>query len=402
MRILIHDYSGHPFQVQLSRELANRGYEVLHVYSKSFLTPRGRLNKAMDDPDKFQIKGIGLSEPFAKYSFIKRYRQEIEYAKLLNKEIELYKPDVIIASNTPIVALKIVLNFSKKSGIKFIFWLQDIYSVAMKRFITQRIPIFGHLISQYFILLERKLLLNSDRIVLITDDFYNILTDWNINQEKCVVIHNWAPLDEMQVYPRDNDWARKNNLHKKFCFMYSGTLGFKHNPELLLKLAESLNEDSNAVVVVISEGPGATWLKTMKQKMFLDNLIIMDFQPFDILSQVLASADVLLAILEPDAGVYSVPSKVLTYHCVGRPLLLAVPHANLAAQIVMSYKTGLVVSPDDVDGFLDAGKKLMKNMKLREILANNARKYAEERFDIKKITDRFERLILLNFRSSES
>ncbi len=30
MRILVHDYSGHPFQAQLSRELARRGHDVVH------------------------------------------------------------------------------------------------------------------------------------------------------------------------------------------------------------------------------------------------------------------------------------------------------------------------------------------------------------------------------------
>jgi hypothetical protein len=36
MRILISDYSGHPFQVQLSRELARRGHGVTHSYSTGF------------------------------------------------------------------------------------------------------------------------------------------------------------------------------------------------------------------------------------------------------------------------------------------------------------------------------------------------------------------------------
>jgi len=31
MRLLIHDYAGHPFQVQLSRELARRGHSVTHA-----------------------------------------------------------------------------------------------------------------------------------------------------------------------------------------------------------------------------------------------------------------------------------------------------------------------------------------------------------------------------------
>ena len=43
LRIAVHDYSGHPFQVQLSRALAERGHEVLHLYSTRFQTPRGPL-----------------------------------------------------------------------------------------------------------------------------------------------------------------------------------------------------------------------------------------------------------------------------------------------------------------------------------------------------------------------
>ena len=31
MRILIHDFAGHPFQMQLSRQLAARGHFVTHV-----------------------------------------------------------------------------------------------------------------------------------------------------------------------------------------------------------------------------------------------------------------------------------------------------------------------------------------------------------------------------------
>ena len=43
MRISIVDYAGHPFQVQLSRKLAERGHDVLHLYFGQAITPRGML-----------------------------------------------------------------------------------------------------------------------------------------------------------------------------------------------------------------------------------------------------------------------------------------------------------------------------------------------------------------------
>ena len=57
MRIIVHDYVGHPFQVQLSRELARRGHEVLHLYCSSFVTPRGELTRRDDDPPGFNCRG---------------------------------------------------------------------------------------------------------------------------------------------------------------------------------------------------------------------------------------------------------------------------------------------------------------------------------------------------------
>ena len=53
--------------------------------------------------------------------------------------------------------------------------------------------------------------------------------------------------------------------------------------------------------------------------------MLLPYQPFGRLSEVLASADVLVALLESDAGAYSVPSKVLTYLAAGRPILGAIP-----------------------------------------------------------------------------
>ena len=43
MRIVMQDYSGHAFPVELSRWLASKGREVLHLYSKDIEAPRGRL-----------------------------------------------------------------------------------------------------------------------------------------------------------------------------------------------------------------------------------------------------------------------------------------------------------------------------------------------------------------------
>ncbi len=100
-----------------------------------------------------------------------------------------------------------------------------------------------------------------------------------------------------------------------------------------------------------------------------------------------------MAILEPDAGVFAVPSKVLTYMCAKRPLLLAVPSMNLAARIVGDNGAGIVVPPSNEMAFINAAIKLISDDELRSSLASNGLKYARKTFNIEKITDRFEKII---------
>ena len=119
----------------------------------------------------------------------------------------------------------------------------------------------------------------------------------------------------------------------------------------------------------------------------------MPLQPHDDLPDVLATADVLIAILHGAAGVFSVPSKVLTYMCAGRALLLAVPRENLAARVVMENNAGLVIDPKAGETFVEAADCLLHEKDYREYCGVNARRYAEVHFDIEAIADSFERIV---------
>jgi len=88
--------------------------------------------------------------------------------------------------------------------------------------------------------------------------------------------------------------------------------------------------------------------------------------------------------------VFSVPSKVLSYHCAGRPILGAMPAANLASRIVARQGSGVCVEPGDVDGFLAQASRLKEDAAWREKCGHAAREYAETHFDIRAIADRFE------------
>ena len=135
-----------------------------------------------------------------------------------------------------------------------------------------------------------------------------------------------------------------------------------------------------------------TFLERAKRDQSINNLMLLPLQPFSHLSMVLATSDVAVATIEPEAGMFSVPSKVESYFCAGRPILLAAPHDNLAAETVLKSEAGLVVSPTDKWGFLNAASRLLEDDRLRITSGRKAYEFALAHYEIKRVAERFEKV----------
>ena len=126
MRLLMHDYGGYPFIVPLSRELALRGHQVLHVSAGYNNTPRGELQRREGDPAGLEFEALYTRQPLDKYSFLKRWQQEREYGRLLGGLIQSWQPQAVLSANTPLDAQSQALRAAQEVGAGFIFWLQDV------------------------------------------------------------------------------------------------------------------------------------------------------------------------------------------------------------------------------------------------------------------------------------
>lgn len=386
MHILISDYSGHPFQVQLSRELARCGHRVTHLHFAGFQTPKGNLVVQPDDPPGLAIEAITLEKPFAKAAFVARWRQENLVGQKIAGRIRALRPDVVISSNAPLDTQRYIRRASRRVGAKFIFWLQDIYSRAISAVVPQKIPVAGHAIAAWYRHLEFALLRSSDKVVAITEDFRPILTEQGIAEQRIVVIENWAPLDEIPPVVRDSAWAKAYFSDRPLRFVYSGTLGYKHNPHWLLALAR---EFPQAEICVTSEGEVAAGVAAQARDEGLANLIVRPWVPFADLPSLLGGADVVVAFIEPEAGIYSVPSKILSYLAAGRPVLGAMPRENLAARLLEQHQAGFVSDCNDTGTFLTKARQFAADPALRQTMGENARSYALRTFDIENIGERF-------------
>ena len=289
----------------------------------------------------------------------------------------------------PLDAQQRLQQASARTGAAFVFWLQDIYSAAIGHYLRERLGLPGRMIGSHYRRLERSLLRSSDAVVAISEKFVPVLAAWRIPPDRIAVIPNWAPLSEIHPVGKDNEWARLHGLHDKTVALYTGTLGLKHNPAILLDLARA-GAARALQVVVLSEGKAAQWLENAKRQDRLDNLTVLPFQPMELYPQILGAGDVLLAILGAEAASFSVPSKILSYLAAGKPIVAAIAHDNDAARIVEAAEAGFVVSPSDNSTFVAQVLALSADPARRREMGDKGRAFAERNFAIDGVADRFE------------
>ncbi|WP_235737217.1 glycosyltransferase family 4 protein [Nocardioides alcanivorans] len=391
MRILVHDYSGHPFQVELSRELAQRGHDVTHSYCPGWLSGKGRLET--EPGERLTIDPVGPTEPIEKDRFLKRLLVELRVGFALLRQVRRTDAEVALLSNAQIPSLVVFALGMVLMRRKWVLWHQDVYAVAIRSFAGAKLGRGFRVVASVFDVTERWTSQRAAAIVAIADSLVDVHEEWG-TAGKVTVIPNWAPVDEIVPVERKNDWAVEHHLTDTFTLLYSGTLGLKHNPELLVQLARGVQDaGADCRLVVVNTGPATDILQKEADRLGIE-ITLLPFQRYERLSEVLGAGDALVVLLEQDAGAFSVPSKTLSYLCAGRPVLGLMPAENLASGLV-EKAGGLVLPPhpDSVPAAADWLADLAHDPIGRDELGDRARRLAEEEFALPGIADRFEQIL---------
>ncbi|MEU8852351.1 glycosyltransferase family 4 protein [Streptomyces sp. NPDC048564] len=391
MRILVHDYSGHPFQAQLSRELAYRGHDVVHSTCSAYVSGKGNL--AEDAVVGLRFVTIGDRVVLDKGAYVRRLFKETRLGLELARQVRREKPDVAMLANLPIPTLVVAASALKALRIPWVLWHQDITAVALKSFAAAGVSKLMGVAARVFEQGEKWSARRASAIVVIADSFVRVHREWG-TAAKATVIPNWAPLDEILPVPRANAWSQEHGLTGVRTVLYSGTIGLKHNPVLLVRLAETLREQGERVrLVVVNDGPAVPVIKEAADARGVE-LTLLPFQPYERLPEVLGAGDVLVVLLTADAGEFSVPSKTLSYLCAGRPVLGLMPADNLAAKLLR--RAGSPVFAPEESSLSDAAtwvREVLNDPARAESLGKESRALAEREFALEGCASRFEEIL---------
>ena len=374
MRIVVLDYSGHIPQADLARNLAKLGHSVRHIYCSDYVSGRGAVDRESSDPADLEFLNISIKKDFNRYNPIERLKHEIAVANAFWSKIQEFNPDHTIFSNIPLFAMSRLAKKMKSNNRPYLFWWQDVYSVAIGEAFRKLGPLVWPL-RKYLIGLEKNILRDAKSVVAISSNFEPIYRNWKQDMKKFSMYPNWTPIN---LFP--NKEPSMANATQKIA-VYAGTLGMKHRPELLIHLADNAEfKKLGGVVVVVSQGQGRELLE--KPKNIRENIVLKDFLTIPELGQLFADASVLLAVLEPKASNFSVPSKIMSYLSAGKPIVASIDPMNASAKILVENSAGIVVLPDaPIADFGQAVIEIISNKNLQISMSKSSTQYALKNFD---------------------
>jgi len=160
----------------------------------------------------------------------------------------------------------------------------------------------------------------------------------------------------------------------RFLVTFAGTLGIAQALPAAVEAAARVNGD--AEFSFVGEGPAKHIVEEQARE--LDNVHFHPQIPLESITPVLVGSDALLVTLSAHPTFRQfVPSKLIDYMAVGRPVILAA--AGESAALLESAGGGIVVPPEDPDALADAVRWLRSHPEEGAEMGRRGREFARTR-----------------------
>ncbi len=217
----------------------------------------------------------------------------------------------------------------------------------------------------------------ADKIIVISEDFKQLLLAKGVPEEKIVVVYNWVDQNAVVDVPREkNKLFDKYHLdRRKFYIEYSGNIGLTQNMDMLLEVMKELKVSHPQIgLVLVGEGAYKKQVEEIVARDGLTNVTMLPFQPYEDISYVFSLGDAGLVISKPGVGANSVPSKTWSIMSASRPVLANFDENELK-DILAGNACGIFTKAGDKEAFKQSIIALYENREVCRRYGRNGRQF---------------------------
>jgi colanic acid biosynthesis glycosyl transferase WcaI len=310
----------------------------------------GRLLGFESEPDYERRNGVEVvrvhSTALDRSGLLQRALNYLTYlGRGLRRGLAADRPDLVLCMTDPPIVGAVALVVARRFRVPLVVVSQDVFpetAVQLGRLRNRLVVAILHV-------LVRGYLTRADAVVAIGRTMSRRLQEKGVRPDRLRVIPNWVDTARIVPQPRDNDWARSQGLNDRFVVMHSGNIGHAHDLETLIRACKELEDEERFVGVLVGFGARLAEHQQLAQRLAARRVRFLDYQPRELLSLSLSSADVHFVGLARGLSGYVVPSRVYGILAAARPVLVGADGDSETAQLVEEVGCGLVVPPGRPD-----------------------------------------------------
>jgi len=296
------------------------------------------------------------------------------------------KPDLVIASSTPLTVALPALCAKALRGIPFIFEIRDPWPELPRAMGVLPAPI-----APAMELLANLACRRAASVVALSEGMAETARARGADPARVQVIGNGCDLDLFG--PHIAPWRPPEAAPWEVLALYAGAHGRANGLGILVEAARLLAARGETRLRILLVGEGAEKTALMREAAGLPNISFLPPMPKREVAGLFAGSQIALHILAdcPAFAGWTAPNKLMDGLAAGRPVISNVP--GDAARLLTEGGAGMAVAPDDAAGLAAALVSLVEDPARRAAMGVAARSLAVRQYDRRLLAARFAALV---------
>jgi colanic acid biosynthesis glycosyl transferase WcaI len=367
--------------LELAEELVARGHKVtvITTWPEYNLDQREQQKHFNELEIEGSIKVIRVKTlPHHNVNYVVRALSQLlmPVQFLLKLRRHQVQADAVVVYSPPL-PLAFVGSWLRRKGVRNLLNVQDLF--------PQNAIDLGILRSKmqirFFRALERLAYRTADIVTVHSEGNQKMLLEQNPNiSSKLRILHNWVDVDHHFVSETGVDYRKQWDIKQKYVAVFAGVMGPSQYLELILGVAERMQEQADLLFLLVGDGKEKERLQQLAKDKNLSNVRFEGFISRDTYPDLLNACDIGLVCLSPQNQTPVVPGKILGHMAAGLPVAAFLHTASDGHRLIIDAQCGVSANSGDFDQCVAAMQNLMASPDYFHNFGEKGQKYAVENF----------------------